>query len=150
VKADKTEQAHQELIKAYHKIEESEKKYRNLFESIDQGFCVVEMIYDEAGEPVDHLILETNPVFEVQTGLKDVVGKTAREVEPDIETRWFQLYDKVVQSGKPVHFMEESKALDRWFDVYVYPAGDSESKRVAVLFTDITERKKMPMPLHMT
>ena len=147
VVAGKTEAAHRELQKAYQQLEESEKKYRGLFESIDQGFCVVELIYDESGAPVDHLILETNPLFEAQTGLKSVVGKTARQAAPALELLWSQMYDSVIRSRKPVHFTEESIALNRWFDVFVYPVDQPENKRVAVLFTDITERKKLELAL---
>jgi PAS domain S-box-containing protein len=147
VLAERTAEKHQELQRAYQQLEESEKKYRSLFESIDQAFCVVEMIYNENGEPIDHLILETNPVFEVQTGLKNVIGKTAREAEPGIEPHWFTLYDNVLRTGKPLRFIEESKALNRWFDVFVYPVGNPQTKKVAVLFTDITERKKLELAL---
>jgi len=147
VKAEQSEEAHQQLLSAYQKVEESEQKYRNLFESIDQGFCLVELIYNEEGKAVDHLFLETNPLFEAQTGLKNVHGKTAREVAPAIEEYWFELYDQVIQTGKPLRFTEESKALGRWFDVYVYPAGERAGKKVAVLFADVTERKKVEQAL---
>lgn len=150
IKAEQTEEAHQQLLKAFQKIEESEQKYRTLFESIDQGFCLVELIYDEKRQPVDHLFLEINSVFEVQTGLKDVSGKTARQVAPMIEGHWFQLYNQVVQTGKPLRFVEESKALNRWFELFVYPAGGAKNNRVAVLFADVTERKKAEKILRAT
>jgi PAS domain S-box-containing protein len=127
---------------AHQKTEESDARYRSLFEAIDQGFSLVELIYDEKGRPVNHLILETNPMYEALTGLKDVVGKTALQVAPGIESQWFIMYDRAVRTGKGIRFIEESKVLNRWFDVFAYPAGGAGSKKVAVLFADISERKK--------
>ena len=65
------------------KLRESEERYRSLFESIDDGFCVIEIILDDAGRPVDYRFLEANPAFVKQTGLVDAVGRTARELVPD-------------------------------------------------------------------
>jgi PAS domain S-box-containing protein len=69
-------------VEARKKIEESEEKYRSLFEAMDQGFCIIEMLYDASGNPFDYRYLETNPVFEEQSGLHNAVGKTARELIP--------------------------------------------------------------------
>ena len=63
-------------------IAESEEKYRTLFTGMDQGFCILEMIFDADNNPVDYTFLEINPVFEKQTGLVDAVGKTARQLVP--------------------------------------------------------------------
>ncbi|WP_114948585.1 PAS domain-containing protein [Microvirga calopogonii] len=56
-------------------LRESEEQYRILFESIDEGFCVIEVLFDTSGEPVDYRFLQANPVFERQTGLVDAMGR---------------------------------------------------------------------------
>src|SRR5436190_13609980 len=33
---------------------EAEARYRQLFDSIDEGFCVIEMIYDDQQKPIDY------------------------------------------------------------------------------------------------
>lgn len=71
-------------------LRESEARYRTLFENIDAAFCVVEVIFDEEGRPVDHRFLETNPAFERQSGLQNALGRTAREIFPEHETHWFE------------------------------------------------------------
>ena len=38
--------------------------------------------------------------------------------------------------------MNEAKALNRWFDVSAYRLGGRDSRKVAILFNDITERKR--------
>jgi PAS domain S-box-containing protein len=57
----------------------SEAKYRSLFETMDQGYCILEMIFDQHNHPLDYRFIEINPMFEQQTGLKNAIGKTARE-----------------------------------------------------------------------
>ncbi len=123
-------------------LQESEAKYRSLFESMDQGFCVFEMIFDAQNQPVDYRFLEINRVFEKQTGLIDAVGKTARELVPNLERHWFELYGAVATTGEPTRFTQGSVAMGRWFDVYGFRIGDHTSKKVALLFTDISEQKR--------
>lgn len=121
---------------------ESERRYRTLFESIDEGFCILEVIFDADGRPIDHRFLETNPSFEQQSGLHDVQGKTMRELEPQHEAHWFEAYGRVALTGQPVRFRNHAKQLGRWFDVYAFRFGAAEDRQVAVLFSDVTERKK--------
>ncbi len=120
---------------------ESEARYRTLFESIDEGFCVIEMVYDD-GEPVDYRFLEANPAFEGQTGLTDAVGKRMRELAPALEEHWVEAYGRVAETGRPERFSAESSALGRWFDVYAFRAGDLEERRVAILFSDVTAQRE--------
>ena len=120
----------------------SEERYRALFNSIDEGFCVIEMFFDENENPVDYRYLEVNPTFEKQTGLADAVGKCVSELVPGIEAYWRETYGKVALTGEPVRFVKESKTMGRWFDLYAFRLGGATSRRVAVVFTDITERKR--------
>jgi PAS domain S-box-containing protein len=123
-------------------LRESEERYRTLFDSIDEGFCLLEMIFDKAGKPTDYRFLEVNPVFEQLTGLKNAVGKTAREMVPELESRWIEIYGRVALTGEPVRFTEGSDAMNRWFDVYAVRIGGPESRKVGLIFNDITGHKK--------
>jgi PAS domain S-box-containing protein len=120
----------------------SEAKYRNLFDSIDEGFCIVKMLYDPAGKPVDYRFLEANPAFARQSGLVDVAGKRIRELAPTYEQYWFDLFANVVTTGEPVRFERYSAALGRWFDVYALREDGAGHHRVAVLLNDISRRKQ--------
>ena len=116
-------------------------KYYWLFNSINQGFCIIEMIWDDHDQPVDYRFLETNPAFEKQTGIADAIGKTMREIEPAHESHWFEIYGEVAKTGKPIHFEQKAEPLmGGWYDVHAFPI-EKSSNRVAVLFDDITERK---------
>jgi PAS domain S-box-containing protein len=120
----------------------SEKKYRTLFEAMDEGFCIVEVLFDEAGRPNDWLYLDLNAAFERHNGITGALGKRMRELVPEIEPKWFEIYGRVARTGEPIRFVEYSEALQRWFDLYVYRVDGGENRNVAVLFTDITARKQ--------
>lgn len=120
----------------------SEEKYRTLFERMEQAFCIIEVIFDHTDRPIDYRFLEINPVFSKQTGLTNARGKTARELIPGLEEKWFQMYGDVARSGKSVRFIEGSDAMQRWFEVYAFPVKEANRGKVAILFSDISERKK--------
>ena len=123
-------------------LRESEANYRTLFESVDQGFCICEMLFNENDEPVDYRFLSVNPSFSRLTGLKQATGKTARELIPNLESDWFEIYGKVVQTGEPVRFENQSTTMSRWFDVNAFRIGEPQSHQFAILFTNITEAKR--------
>lgn len=122
-------------------LRHSEERYRTLFESMDEGFCIIEMIFDQNGQPVDYIFLETNPAFERQCGLYNVQGKRMRELIPHHENHWFEIYGSVAQTGTPIRFESSAEALQRWYDLYASCVGLPDDRKVAVLFKDITERK---------
>jgi PAS domain S-box-containing protein len=122
--------------------------YRELFDTIDQGFCVVEVLLDEAGRPVDYRFLEVNTAFEGQTGLSEVVGRCARAVIPDLEDSWVEIYGRVALSGEPARFVNHAAGLEnRWFEVTAFPIGPPGEHQVAILFQDITVRRRIEKEL---
>lgn len=121
-------------------LEHTEHRYRALFESIDEGFCIFEIIYDQNQKPIDYLFLETNPAFERHTGLIDASGKTARTLVPGLESYWVEIYARIVANGKPVRFQNYAEELCRWFDVYAFRFGPAENHQVAAVFSDISQR----------
>jgi len=120
----------------------SEERYRTLFDSIDEGVCVIEILYDNAGQPCDYRFLETNPAFVKHTGLANAVGHSIRQFAPHHERYWFETYGRVAATGEAVRFVSEARDLGRWYDVYAARIGPPEQHRVAVVFNDITERRK--------
>ena len=120
---------------------QAEERYRMLFETLLEGFCIIEVIF-EGEVPVDYRFLEINPAFEKQTGLKDARGRLMRDLAPDHEAHWFEIYGRVALTGEPARFVNEAKALNRWYEVSAYRIGGSESRRVAILFSDITEARR--------
>jgi PAS domain S-box-containing protein len=130
-----------EQVRARQKARDSEEKYRSLFNSMDQGYCTLEVLF-EGEKCVNYRYLETNPTFERHLGMTNALGKTILEIAPDIEPKWFDFYGSVALTGKPIRIEEESKAFNKWFEVYAMRVGRAEERKVGVYFTDVTPRKK--------
>jgi PAS domain S-box-containing protein len=122
------------------RLEAKEERYRTLFESIDEGFCVIQLVRDAGGQLHDYRFEEANEAFAMHTGIADPVGRSIRELIPGQEKHWFEIYDRVARTGEATRFVEESRGMNRWFDVYATRLGGPGSDRLAVLFSDITQR----------
>ena len=120
----------------------SQERYRTLLTSMDEGFCIVDLIVDNDDNPVDCLVLEANPAFEKHTGQHDCAGRTLKTIAPGFEQRWIDRYAAVARSGEPTRFIDHSEAYDRWFDVNACRIGEAGSIRIGIFFKDITERKR--------
>jgi PAS domain S-box-containing protein/putative nucleotidyltransferase with HDIG domain len=100
------------------------------------------MLYDTDGKAVDYRFVEINPAFEKHTGLQQALGKTIRQMVPDHDAHWFEIYGKVARTGEAVRLEYPAIAMQRYYDVYAFRIGEDTSQRVGVLFNDITQRKR--------
>ena len=123
-------------------LRRSEERYHGLFDAMIEGFCKIEMIFAADGTPVDYRYLASNPAFEKQTGLHDVQGRLRSDVAQAPASHWLEVFGKVALTGEPVRFEEESRALGRYYDVCAFRIGGPESRKVAILFNDISKRKQ--------
>ncbi len=128
----------------------AEKQYRTLFNAIDEGFCIIEVIFDEDQKPIDYRFREVNPSFGRQTGLIGAQGRRMRELVPKHEDYWFDIYGKVAVTGESVRFENRAEQLHRWYDMYAFRFGQPENRQVAILFNDITKRKQADEERDMT
>ena|GEM_PF-440103 len=124
-------------------LRQSEERYRTLFESMTEGFCVIELMFDVNEKPIDYRFLEVNPAFERQTGLQNVEGYTVRQLFPDLDSYCYECYGEVARTGESLRFETYSQRVERWFDVSAFRIGTPESRKVAILFKDITQRKQV-------
>lgn len=146
----KLKNAQEEILRLKDEIaQRTEDKYQTLFSSIDEAVAVNEMIFDDAGKAIDFRILEVNKVYERQTGLREesVVGKLQSEVLPNIERHWIEGYAQVALTGIPWRTEYFSSDVQRWYKAFVSRIGDEKSRQIAVVFDDITERKKTEISL---
>ncbi len=130
-------QAQQNLI-------DSERRYRSLFENMNSGFALYEVIQDDQGVPVDLVILAANAIFEQTTGLniQGVIGKRLTHVLPGIEkdaADWIGTFGRVALTGEARQFEQISERLGTYYSITAYQSGP---KQCAVAFLDITERKQ--------
>jgi signal transduction histidine kinase/ActR/RegA family two-component response regulator len=126
---------------------EPQARSRALFETLFEGVCTIEMVFDAAGRPLDYRFLEVNPAFEKHTGIPDAQGRLMREIAPDIESHWAETFGKVALTGEPVRFENEAKPLGRMYEVSAYRIGGPGSLLVGIVFNDITERKGAELKL---
>jgi PAS domain S-box-containing protein len=137
--ADRTRAAI-ERSRAAAALAEREARFRAVFEAIDEGYCLCEMILDPDGRPADYRFLEVNRLFESMTGLADACGRTAREMLPGLERRWVDTYARVALGGETLRFEEGSETMGRHFDVFATPV--VPNGRFALVFKDVTERRR--------
>ena len=129
-------------VEARHALAASEARYRTLFERIEEGFCVVDVEFDDAGRAVDCRIVECNPAFLRLTGLADVAGRSFKELNPNLDAVWLEAYGQVARTGAPLRTIDRDTATDRWYELSAFPMEDADAHRVAALFTDVTARKQ--------
>jgi PAS domain S-box-containing protein len=131
-----------ELKDAEAALRVSEERYRTLFASIDEGFCVIEKVEGQAGEPLDFRYVEANPAFAGQSGVSGVIGKTIRQAFPGEPEAWFETYDHVLRTGESTRFERGLVTQGRVLELYAFRIEDDSHRRVAVIFKDITARKR--------
>lgn len=134
--------AEQEILRLKEEVADKvTDKYLTLFNSIDQGFALCELIRDEEGKGVDYRILELNPAFEKQTGVAPdtLLDRNALEVFPALDKWWVETYTAMVDSGGPVLFEHYFEDVQRWYEIGAYPM---QNDQFAVLYNNISERKR--------
>jgi light-regulated signal transduction histidine kinase (bacteriophytochrome) len=115
---------------------------QSLFVTIDEGYCIVQVLFDDQDRATDYRFLAVNPAFEKHSGITGAQGRRIRELYPEFEERWFATFGRVALTGEPIRFQNFSPQINRWFDVYAARYGDPQKRQVAILFTNITERKQ--------
>ncbi|UOQ69360.1 PAS domain-containing sensor histidine kinase [Hymenobacter volaticus] len=142
------QQAAEELLQVKDELtQRATDSYAALYNSMDEGFCVLEVLFDEAQRPVDYRFLDVNPAFEKHTGLRVALGQTMNELVPASAPFAADLYGRVARTGEPTRFEGYAESVHRWFDVNAFAVGFPPDQHVAVLFSDITARKQTEQAL---
>jgi len=123
-------------------LRESEARYRALFENIDEGFCIIEFLDGPDGPLSDYVHVEANPAYELQAGIPNVVGRKVRDMVPDEADGWVELYRGVLETGRSIRFERELVATGRYLELAAFRVEPTARRQVAVVFRDITERKR--------
>jgi PAS domain S-box-containing protein len=129
-----------DVTEAHRHTVEVEESYQALVASMDYGFCVLDVVFDDAGNAVDYRYLETNPAFEKQSGIAGAKGRSIKEMVPDIEDFWVRAYGEVVRTGTPKRALHQAAALGKWFEIDAFRIGAAGSRKVGVLFKDVTDQ----------
>ncbi|WP_271069040.1 PAS domain-containing sensor histidine kinase [Caulobacter sp. NIBR1757] len=121
---------------------EDEKRYRALFDSMDEGFCVIEFLDGPHGPDSDYIHIEANAAYARHAGIENVVGQKLRDMVPDEADSWAARYGAVLRTGVPIRFEQELVATGRYLSLSSFRLEPPERRQVAVLFQDITERRR--------
>jgi PAS domain-containing protein len=134
--------AEEALIEINDQLAQSaEEKYRLLFNLIDQGFYIIDVIFDENDRPVDLYYVESNHAAAKMLGI-DFTGKRLREINPNYEKYWFEIFGNVAMTGQSVRMEQYAEPDKKWYNFYIFKIGDEKSRRIGNIFLDITESKR--------
>lgn len=126
-------------------LNESEERYRTIFNCMGEAFAICEIILNQDGRPSDFRFLELNPAFERVTGIAVglIVGKTAKEALPATEERWIEICGRVAVQRETVDSEYHSEISNRWFHFFAAPIGKKEDGQFITVFNDITDKKRI-------
>lgn len=122
----------------------TELRYQNLFENLNEGFAHARIITDKKGKPVDWEYLALNPFFEQQIDLQeeDIIGKPFLKNYPETlndTVDWTEIYGYTALTGVDQSLDYYSNTHNKHFNVRVFSPKKGE---FAVTFADITEIKR--------
>ncbi|MBU3154882.1 diguanylate cyclase [Clostridium estertheticum] len=125
------------MFKRYVCGSDCERYFNNLFNSLEEGFLLNEVICGVDGVAISFKILEFNNFFEDMFGVKrNIIGKTIKEVYPDIDSKWIETCGKVALSGKSIKQNIYIKSVDKHFKVNIISPTKGQ---FIILFNDITD-----------
>ncbi|WP_158591698.1 PAS domain-containing protein [Deinococcus cavernae] len=130
-----------ERARAEETVREGEEKYRSLFEEMDEGFALCEVVRDADGQVVDYRYLDLNPALVKQGGFTPdaLRGRRATEAFPNLDPWLIETYARVVNERQAILVEHPFPHVNRWMRLNAFPRGGD---RFAVLYSDISERKR--------
>jgi len=125
---------------------QSESRYRTLFNEMNEGFVLSEVVFDNTGRAINFVILDMNPAFERLAGLhRDrSVGKTLTEVMPGTESGWLEFWAERAESRQPGQLEDYATFLGKYIQVVCFSPREGQ---LASFFSDVTERKSVEAAL---
>ncbi|KAF0094825.1 MAG: PAS/PAC sensor hybrid histidine kinase [Puniceicoccaceae bacterium 5H] len=130
-----------EQVKARRELQRNENRLRLLIDSIQEGFCLLEIISDVEGKPCDYLIQRVNPAFEAHVGVRGAEGKRQSELAEHLGGEWIQAFSGVAETRQAKRMTARCQQTGHWLDVRVFPVPGERRGRVVVLCFDITPQR---------
>jgi PAS domain S-box-containing protein len=120
---------------------QASRQYRQLFQQMQEGVALHEIILDDQGAPINYRYISVNPAFERLTGLaaEDVIGRTVLDVLPGTEPYWIETFGKVALTGEPLRVTNYTRELDKTVEVSAFQPAP---QHFVAIIKDITEEKR--------
>jgi PAS domain S-box-containing protein len=128
-------------------LRESEERYRRLFEAMDEGFSLCELVRNDQNQIIDYRVIEANPAFEKHTGISpaQVIGCLWNQANHAGDEFLLRTCGQVVDTGESIRIDQYYyEGLRRWFSIGLFPYGGD---RFGVIFKDISKRVIMNQEL---
>ncbi len=121
-------------------LQKSEQQYRLLFDSMLNGFALHEVVLNDAGRPVDLVMLDVNPAFAsfFELPAEEIIGRSLRELSDRVEPFWIDILGKTAMSRESIRFDGFASFLGRHFSIVAF---SPQERQVAAIFEDTTARK---------
>ena len=130
--------------RAAERLSASEAHWRGLFERLNEGFMVVEMIRDASGVARTWRFVEANDAWDRISGLSraSAMGRAVDDVIPGVEQDWLDRYIAVAETGEPQAFRMPLRVLHQIYDVRAFRVAPD---RVGVLFQEVSRQQREEM-----
>ncbi|HEY6009062.1 MAG TPA: PAS domain S-box protein, partial [Geobacteraceae bacterium] len=121
-------------------LQESERKFRSLYEAMNEGVALHELLVDGSGKAEDYRIVDVNPAFETITGFTrdQAVGRKASELYDTGDPPFLETYAPIALAGGHHEFETYFPPMAKHFRISVFSPCRGQ---FATVFTDITRRK---------
>jgi two-component sensor histidine kinase len=135
-----------------HQLADAEERNRRLlsvFDAMDEGYLLADVLFNEAGRAVDIAYVEANPAAIRMVGM-DPTGRRLRDLSADYEDHWYDIWGHVAVTGRDERLERYVLPEGAWYDYFLFKPRpeDRESRRVAVLFQNASTRKTAELALH--
>ena len=127
-------------LPAHEQLTPGPERYQALFDSMDEGFCIIEFLDGPHGPLSDYVHIEANAAYTLNAGIENVVGQKVREMVPDEADGWVEIYGNVLRTGRSIRFERELVSTARHLEIFAFRVGAEEDRLVGVLFKDVTPR----------
>lgn len=121
-------------------MERREKKYQTMFQSMQEGFVLFNIIFDHNGEPVNYLLTDANQAFVsiIEFDRESIMNMAIFDLLPQADMDKIEELNKVALTGEPVKNEIYLKCIGKYLLVNIYRP---EQDKLAVIFSDITQKK---------
>lgn len=118
-------------------------RYRALLEGLAQQYCLVRVVLGADGSATDLEYVETNAAFRAAPGgALAVPGRRVSELAPVLQSAWLADHEDVVRTRRPRRLEHHEPVTGRWYDVQALPFDDDDPTLVALVFDDVTDRRR--------